>query len=301
MAEPTTYIVGYDFTVVPAGTNLNIELAGIETAFASVIDALQDIRRADGRLQNGIVHIDALSAATRTALGVSTNQVALGEALEEAEDAASAAAASAAAASASAVTAAASQAAAAASAGTAQAARTGAENARAVAENARAVAESARDAALAAEASAAADAAVLSAATAAFLAHRNSVDQTGIVTDTATKVLATTEVFDQGGWYDAAQARWTPPAGRYRVEGTALFSAAVVDGEQFRAMVYRNGVLLQQAIVTPSGTAGASVSVSAVVVADGDDYFEFWVQGAGAGDKTVSGSSINTWFSGSPL
>ena len=48
-------------------------------------------------------------------------------------------------------------------------------------------------------------------------------------------------------------------------------------------------------------TAGASVSVSAVVVADGDDYFEFWVQGAGAGDKTVSGSSINTWFSGAPL
>lgn len=28
MAEPTSYSVGYDFTAVPGGTNLNIELAG---------------------------------------------------------------------------------------------------------------------------------------------------------------------------------------------------------------------------------------------------------------------------------
>lgn len=40
---------------------------------------------------------------------------------------------------------------------------------------------------------------------------------------------------------------------------------------------------------------------TAVDVASGSDFYEFFVQGDGAGNKTVSGAPANTWFEGSAL
>lgn len=281
MAEPTAYQPDYDFIASDKGVELNDELASVAASTVGIITALQDLRRSDGALQNGIVTFDSLATSALPAFG------ATGEAVEAAVTAAAGATVSAASALASASAAGLS----AGAAGVSQAA---------AAVSAGAAAASA----LAASGSASAAAASALAAAApkiAFVAHRNSVDQTGIVTGTPTKIAAGTEVFDQGGHYDVALARWTPPAGRYQVTATALFTANIVNQLQFRSMLYVNGVLAKQDVQVASGAVALTASVSAILVLNGTDYVEFFVQGDGAGDKTVSGSPVNTWFEGSAL
>jgi len=71
MPTPDKYEVGYDFsgyqatspsTPLPGGAVDN-EFANIETSLAAAIDAINDVRRADGNLQNGAVGPDQLSSA----------------------------------------------------------------------------------------------------------------------------------------------------------------------------------------------------------------------------------------------
>lgn len=308
MPEPSAYLPDYDFTASESGPQLNTEFANIAASISDVIEALADVRRSDGSLQNQVVTADTLATSALVALGPN------GSLISAAVDLAEASATSAAASAATATTQAS---AAAASAGTATtqagSAATSASTATAQAGSAAVQAGLAAASASAASVSAGAAAASASAAaasvlevatgatTVAFSAHLNGADQTGIVSATPTKVAAATEVFDQGGFYDVAQARWTPPAGRYRLTGVALFSAAVVDQQQYRAMIYKNGALWRQVVETASGTSAVSAAVSAIDAASGTDYYEFFVQGDGAGNKTVSGSSANTWFEGSAL
>lgn len=269
MADPISYVKGYDFTSGVPGVNVNIELAGVEAATDSLKSAIMDIRRSDGALKNGIVAAESLSPDVLALLGPNGDLSALALAAAQASQTAAAASQTAAAAS---------QAAAAGSATAAAASATAAGNSATAA---------------------AASAAAAGAAKVAFSAHRNNVDQGSIAADTPTKVLLATEVFDQGNFY--ASSTWTPPAGRYRVSATAMFTAGVVSGSQFRAMIYVNGALSRQNVIVANGTAAQSVSVDAVLVLNGADAVEFWVQGAGAGAKTVSGAVANTWFEGSAL
>ncbi len=64
MADPTKYTVSYDFTNLPAANDaprLNNELANIQTSISQVVEAIKDIRRSDGKLNNGIVHKESLA------------------------------------------------------------------------------------------------------------------------------------------------------------------------------------------------------------------------------------------------
>lgn len=268
MPDPTSYTPGFDFTASDKGSELNVELADISVVTAELAAAVRDVRRSDGKLQNGSVTVEALAPGALGALGPN------GDVVTAAVDAAEAAA----------------------DAATAQVALATAQVGLATTQAGNAAASAAAAAASALDAAAAAAGSPIG-----FAAHRNSVDQTGIVSATPTKLTLGTEVFDQGPAYDAPNGRWTPPAGRYRMTATALFSAAVVDQQQYRAMIYKNGALRRQNVVGASGTVAQSVSVTTVDVASGSDFYEFFVQGDGAGSKTVSGAPANTWFEGSAL
>lgn len=69
MADPTKYTVTFDFSgwqaTNPAdplpGPNLDEQLANIEESISQTIDALAEVRRSDGKLQNGSVSLDSLS------------------------------------------------------------------------------------------------------------------------------------------------------------------------------------------------------------------------------------------------
>ncbi|WP_157384513.1 tail fiber protein [Nitratireductor soli] len=70
MADPTKYTVSYDFSGYQAtnpsaplpGASVDNEYANIATSIGEAVDAIKDIRRADGSLQNGIVGPDSLGA-----------------------------------------------------------------------------------------------------------------------------------------------------------------------------------------------------------------------------------------------
>lgn len=77
MADPTKYVPDYSFTdyqtanpsrPLPA-PELDIELANIAGAVGGAVDAIKDIRRSDGKLQNGLVTADSLAMDGAGALG----------------------------------------------------------------------------------------------------------------------------------------------------------------------------------------------------------------------------------------
>ena len=68
MADPTPYTISYSFSSWQASypskplpaQNVDNELANIQTSISSIISAVEDVRRSDGALQNGIVGFAAL-------------------------------------------------------------------------------------------------------------------------------------------------------------------------------------------------------------------------------------------------
>jgi hypothetical protein len=135
---------------------------------------------------------------------------------------------------------------------------------------------------------------------AAFRSTKNGVDQT-VTSASSTKITWTTKVFDTLNGYDVVNSRWVPPAGQCRIHGQLYVTAGVVDAAQFQVRIAKNGATVAEFTLRPSGTAAHSLCVDAVLQADGDDYFEIWVNLGGAGDKTVSGDATRTYFEGYSL
>ena len=79
--------------------------------------------------------------------------------------------------------------------------------------------------------------------TPAFCAYL-SASQTGIPHETFTKVNFNTELFDEGGYYDTSNYRWTPPVGKYVIFAN-LFTYDTDGGtyrmRRGRVAVYKNG------------------------------------------------------------
>lgn len=307
MANPTPYEPGYDFTATDKGALLNAELHNIGTSIAEVIEALADVRRSDGKLRNRSVGVDALDPLVLTQFNPEDAELAeaLDAAVAAAQASANDAAAQAIAANVSNVNAlqAAEDATAQAvlAAGSAADAASSASAASGSATSAGASATAAAGSASAAAASASSAASVLANSRYAFSA-RKSADQTGIVTGTATKLTFQTEIFDFGGYYDAAQSRFTPPAGRYRLSAGAGWSTGIVDGRQVTVEVWKNGVVYRVFGTQVSGTTdNALVSGDCLVEANGTDYFEVYGTGAGANNKTVIGTTSVTYFEGEAI
>lgn len=101
MADPAIYTVTYSFTgfqvnapsaPLPA-PQLDNELLNIATSIASAISAIEDIRRTDGALQNGLVTFDSLALAVQLMLDPS-NATLVANAVAAAQAAATSAGAS---------------------------------------------------------------------------------------------------------------------------------------------------------------------------------------------------------------
>ena len=82
--------------------------------------------------------------------------------------------------------------------------------------------------------------------TPAFASYLSS-SQTGIPHETFTKINFDTELFDEGGYYDTSNYRWTPPVGKY-VLYAKLFTYDTDGGtyrmRKNRIAVYKNGSLM---------------------------------------------------------
>lgn len=134
---------------------------------------------------------------------------------------------------------------------------------------------------------------------AAFVAHKNGTDQTGIVTSTWTKLTFGTEVFDRNGDYDAGNSKHLPLIpGNYNYTAAALLVTPTDQASVFFA-IYKNGTLLRADSRNASGTSNMSVSITAMVNMNGTtDYVEAYIWHNVGVNKTVSGSADFTYFQG---
>ena len=127
-----------------------------------------------------------------------------------------------------------------------------------------------------------------------------SGNQTGIVTDTWTKLTWETEIFDLGGYF--ASSKYTPlKAGKYLFTVSAAIVLGLTDGEEFLCALYKNGVKHKEnrTISARSASPGPFASLTVIVDANGTtDYFEVFVFHTHGSDKVIDGGADETYFMG---
>lgn len=133
---------------------------------------------------------------------------------------------------------------------------------------------------------------------AAFSAHKNGSDQTGIADITFTTVTWSTELYDIGGYF--ASDGWTPPAGKVHLQANLLVSATVTTGNQISCAIFKNGSGYKQVnLMGSSIIGGGGVFIAVEDVANGTDVYTVKVYiDVNSGTATVSGNTQNTFFTG---
>jgi hypothetical protein len=127
-----------------------------------------------------------------------------------------------------------------------------------------------------------------------------SANQTGIVTNTFTKVAYQTENWDDTSAYDnATNYRFTPKTiGRYLVEASVSWDTVETSGDAFVIAIYRNGSAYRVQTVRPYATQPFTHQISTEVnVTAATDYFEVFVRHLGTNNRTITADATATWFS----
>lgn len=133
---------------------------------------------------------------------------------------------------------------------------------------------------------------------AGFSAHKNGTGQTGVNTSPV-KVTFTTEQYDTGGFYDAPNSKWTPPAGPISIKAGAVYSTNIVTGSYGILFIYKNGSLFKAGTLFGAFSAGyMSGETSIDDIANGTDYYEVYSNLGTAINATIDGGATNTWFMG---
>jgi hypothetical protein len=88
-----------------------------------------------------------------------------------------------------------------------------------------------------------------------------------------------TPVSNVGGYFNAVTSRFTPPAGIYYMEVSAGLGGT---GAQFNCIVEirKNGSAVLQSGDNVAAGAAVGIQASGIVVANGTDYFEAWINAA---------------------
>jgi hypothetical protein len=132
----------------------------------------------------------------------------------------------------------------------------------------------------------------------AFSAYRSS-SQT-VSSGVLTKVQFDTEEFDTNAAYDnATNFRFQPNVAGYYVVAGRLAGVATTAASSMSVSIYKNGAVYKVGSLwtSPGGLQGMSCDVSGMVQLNGTtDYVELWVQAAGTGAVSVSGSQFGTFF-----
>lgn len=134
-------------------------------------------------------------------------------------------------------------------------------------------------------------------------AHRNAVNQTGVVDSTWTKVQHTTEDRDDQGWFDnVTNYRYQPTLqGAYHVAAYAMINSTNTGaGDLLRQRILMNGstAKLQTNDRMHQATTQSWVPLVGVIEMNGDtDYIEHEVEIQGAaGNVEILGGSTLTYF-----
>lgn len=132
---------------------------------------------------------------------------------------------------------------------------------------------------------------------AAFMAHRNGVDQAGVASGVNTQIQLTNTDFNVGSYFNTGTFRYIPPAGTYGLLASVGVSGST-DGARYASILYKNGAAIKEIGLVSGGTAGLSAGAFTVVQANGTDYFELFYFQSSGGPVAVSGSTVDTYLCG---
>lgn len=128
--------------------------------------------------------------------------------------------------------------------------------------------------------------------------HRNNVNQTGVVTNTWTKVEFDAERYDAGaGWDASPNYRWTPGViGMARINASVNWVTSVA-GSNLSIAIYKNGTELFSRHAKAEDTSsqqGPSIDAH-VEISASTDYFEIFVRQVTGSNKDISGDANETY------
>ncbi len=133
--------------------------------------------------------------------------------------------------------------------------------------------------------------------TACFYAHKNGVNQTGIVSATPTLVTWPTEGYDIGSYF--ASDLWIPPGGNVFLSAHVFYTGTQTAGVSTgKIYIYKNGVVY--ASRAHRGYANASMGIIELMDAcTGTDTYGVWGEMVlASGTGTFDGQQILTGFYG---
>lgn len=137
---------------------------------------------------------------------------------------------------------------------------------------------------------------------AAFSAHKNGTNQTGLVTDTPAQVTWSTELFDVGGHFGSNV--WTPPAGLVALSAAVRVTGQFAADEQFIITITKNGSPFRHASSSVANADQLAAGMVAIMdKADGTDTYgvSVTVNNFTSGNGTIDGDAVDTWFMGALL
>lgn len=132
-----------------------------------------------------------------------------------------------------------------------------------------------------------------------FRATKGGTSQTVAAANVYTKITLPTEELDRGGYYDAPNSRWTPPAGFVQVSCLANFSNSS-GGFAHYLCIYKNGVATREHY-TMLGTSEGGFGCIEVIFddyANGTDYYEAFYKSNNTNTIIDGLATYGTWFQG---
>lgn len=132
-----------------------------------------------------------------------------------------------------------------------------------------------------------------------FRATKGGTDQTGIGAAVDTKLTFTTEELDRGGYYDAPNSRWTPPAGYVHLTALVNFGGTA-GGITHYLGIAKNGVVQKRHyMMVGTGEGGfGGIETAFDDYANGNDYYEVYYRVEGVAGTLVYGNILYTYFQG---
>lgn len=134
------------------------------------------------------------------------------------------------------------------------------------------------------------------AAIASFSVNKNAVNQ-AVASAAVTIVTWSTEASDVGAHF--ASNAWTPPAGAAFMNVLVAFGSVTV-GLDLAVNIYKDGVLLAQAVTTCENAIASSLALQYIDQASGSNAYDVRVASSDA-NYNVLGAVTNTFFQGTML
>lgn len=128
-----------------------------------------------------------------------------------------------------------------------------------------------------------------------FSVHRNGVTQ-ALGVNIVTTILWTHEAYDEGGYFDVATSRYTPPAGWYHFNLSVFPAATGTDNNAWTGGIRKNGTENLGEGLCRFTQSGQSAHANALVYLNGTDYVDSWVAAQDGTD--LNGAASYTKFSG---